>query len=73
MTHVTDNHFWDNTGKVPLTNLDLIYLFQVLLEFNSSWRNKLNPSFWAIHLQKQIAAYFAKYGISKMPDETDLI
>ena len=67
MTHVTDKHFWVNTGKVPLTNLDLIYLFQLLIEFNSSWRDELNHSSWSIHLQKELAAYFAKYGISKMP------
>ena len=73
MAHVTDKHFWDKTGKVPLTNLDLIYLHQVLVIFNSHCEIKETPTFWAFNLQKQLAAYFAKYGISKMPSEHDLI
>ncbi len=73
MAHVTDKHFWDKTGEIPLRNLDLIYLYQILVIFNSRFKVKESPVYWTIHLQAKIAGYFAKYGISKMPDEHDII
>ena len=73
MAHVTDKDFWDKTGEIPLRNLDLIYLYQILVIFNSRFKVKDAPVYWAVHLQEKIAAYFAKFGISKMPSEHDII